>query len=51
MHDWIKIKMSELQKGLGFELYECKVCKKEMNLSGYASQGMPQVHYEKCSKK
>lgn len=42
--------MSELQKDLGFDLYKCSHCNVGMNLSGYSSQGMPSVHYEKCPK-
>lgn len=47
-HCWIKEKMTELQKDLGFDLYKCINCDAPMNLSAYASQGMPEVHYEKC---
>ncbi len=48
MHEWIKAKMSNLQKTLGFELYDCKHCEATMNTSAYAYQGMPAVHYDKC---
>jgi hypothetical protein len=48
MHEWTKAKMSDLQKALGFELHNCMHCKATMNTSAYTSQGMPDVHYEKC---